>query len=204
MYTPPAFRQDDQAALADFMQAHPFATLVIAGDDGLEATHAPLLVDTAADGSLLLTGHLARPNPLAAAGAQALAIFHGPHGYVSPSWYPSKAEAGKAVPTWNYVAVHAEGVLERIDDPAELRAIVARLSDRFEAGRPEPWSVADAPAEYIEAMLRAIIGFRLRVSKLTGKWKLSQNRSAEDRAGVIDGLRRDGVMALAAMMQALE
>jgi len=200
MYTPPAFRQDDPALLVDFMQSYPFATLVVAGAAGLEATHAPLLVDVAADGSMVLTGHLARPNPLAMDGVTALAIFHGPHGYISPGWYPSKADAGKAVPTWNYAAIHAEGVLERFDDPAELRSIVARLSDCFEAGRPDPWSVDDAPADYIDAMLRAIIGFRLRVTKLTGKWKLSQNRSADDRAGVIDGLRRDGVLALAAMM----
>ena len=133
--------------------------------------------------------------------ADALAIFLGPHAYVSPNWYPSKAETGKAVPTWNYITVHAHGRLTVRDDPAWLRAHVGALSAAHEAGRAVPWSVEDAPDDYIESMLRAIVGFELSITRLEGKWKLSQNRGAADRDGVREALLRDGHAELAAWMK---
>jgi len=119
---------------------------------------------------------------------EALAIFQGPHAYVSPAWYPSKQQHGKAVPTWNYAVVHVRGPLRIVEDPHGLRAIVERLTERHEAGRPDPWRVADAPPDYIELMLGKIVGIEMPIVKLVGKWKASQNRSASDRAGVIHGL----------------
>lgn len=193
MYVPPAFRQDDLPTLHATIAGSRLATLVTAGPDGPVATHLPLLLD-AADGPYgTLIGHFAKPNPhwqeAEAATTASLAIFQGADAYVTPAWYPSKQDAGKAVPTWNYVAIHAYGRLEIFHDADALLAVVGRLSDRFEAGRPHPWSVADAPESYIAAMLKGIVGVRLRIERLEGKWKLSQNRSTADRAGVVAGLR---------------
>lgn len=191
MYLPTAFRQDDLGELHRQIVASRLATLVSHGAQGLCASHLPLLLEPGEGEFGTLYGHLARANPHGrelAAGGETLAIFHGPEAYVSPSWYPGKAEHGKAVPTWNYVTVHAHGPVELFDEPERLRRLLGRLSDRHEAGRAQPWSLDEAPRDYIDGMLRAIVGFALPIRRLEGKWKLSQNRPAADRAGVREGL----------------
>jgi transcriptional regulator len=190
MYLPPHFEQQDRVALQALMREHPLAALVTSGPDGLTADHVPLEFDATAGEHGTLVGHVARANPLwqSAAGKPVLAIFRGPQAYVSPSWYPSKAGTHKVVPTWNYAVVHAHGVLEAVDDAPWLRELVGRLTDRHEAPRPAPWSVGDAPADYVQTMLRAIVGIRIPIERLVGKWKVSQNRSQADREGVAQGL----------------
>ena len=193
MYVPDHFREDRPEVLHDAMRRIGFATLVT---QGLEANHLPMLV-----GDGVLRGHVARANPVWKSGAgEALAIFLGPHAYVSPNWYPSKAETGKAVPTWNYITVHARGAINWIQDGDWLRAHVGALSAAHEAGRENPWAIGDAPASYVDGLLRAIVGFELTISKLEGKWKLSQNRDDADRAGVREGLLDDGHDALSRLM----
>lgn len=191
MYLPSAFRQDDLAELHAQLQANPFALLTSAGAAGVQASHLPLLLEPDEGESGTLYGHFARANPHwrdLQGGAEALAVFSGPDAYISPGWYPAKAEHGKVVPTWNYIAVHARGPVELIEKPERLLQIVSRLSDQHESGRERPWAVSDAPREYIDSMLRAIVGFALPIRRLEGKWKLGQNRSAADQAGVRDGL----------------
>ena len=195
MYLPAAFRQDDLAELHRQIAASRLATLVSHGPQGLTASHLPLLLEPGEGESGTLYGHFARANPHCAelaAGGEALAIFQGPEAYVSPSWYPGKAAHGKAVPTWNYVAVHAYGPVELFDEPERLRRLLGRLSDRHEAGRAQPWSLDEAPRDYIDGLLRAIVGFALPIRRLEGKWKLSQNRPAADRDGVRAGLAGSG------------
>jgi len=193
MYVPDMFREDRPEVLHDAVRRIGFATLIT---QGLEANHLPMLFQ---DG--VLRGHVARANPVWKSGeGEALAIFLGPHAYVSPNWYPSKAETGKAVPTWNYITVHARGPIRWIQDADWLRANVTALSDTHEAGRPAPWKIGDAPASYVDGLLRAIVGFELRVEKLEGKYKLSQNRDEADRAGTREGLRRDGREDVARLM----
>jgi transcriptional regulator len=169
------------------------ATLVTVTQDGLIASHLPMLLDADPAPYGTLVGHLARPNPQArGAIGEALAIFPGPEAYVTPSWYETKRATGKVVPTWNYVTIHAYGTVEFFNDPERLRDVVTRLTDRQEAPRAEPWAVTDAPADFIDVMLKGIVGFTLPISRLEGKWKMSQNRPAEDRAGVVAGLQSDG------------
>ncbi|AGL87838.1 negative transcriptional regulator, PaiB family [Pseudomonas sp. NFPP10] len=191
MYLPRAFVDEDLARLQQLILGSRLATLVTWGALGLQASHLPLLLDPGQGANGTLYGHLAKANPQCAelaAGAEALVIFTGEDAYVSPSFYPSKAEHGKVVPTWNYVAVHAYGQPEVFSDPERLLKVVGGLTERHEAGRPQPWQVTDAPADYLEGMLRAIVGFALPIQRLEGKRKLSQNRSAEDIAGVREGL----------------
>ena len=191
MYLPSAFRQDDLTELHAQMQASPFALLTSAGATGVQASHLPLLLAPDEGEFGTLYGHFARANPHwrdLQDGAEALTVFSGPDAYISPGWYPAKAEHGKVVPTWNYIAVHARGPVELIEEPERLLQIVSRLSDQHESGRERPWAVSDAPREYIDSMLRAIVGFALPIRRLEGKWKLGQNRSAADQAGVRDGL----------------
>ncbi len=191
MYCPPSFRQHDTAELHRQIRASGLASLVSHGADGLQASHLPLLL-AAEEGEFgTLYGHFARANPHWRAlenGGEALAIFAGPHAYVSPSWYPGKAEHGRAVPTWNYIAVHASGPVEAFDDTPRLRRLLGRLSDQHEAGRARPWSLDETPPDYLAAQLRAIVGFALPIRTLQGQWKLSQNRTAADRAGVHNAL----------------
>ncbi|MGP9823436.1 FMN-binding negative transcriptional regulator [Ectopseudomonas khazarica] len=191
MYCPSAFRQDDLATLHQQIQASGLALLSSAGEQGLQASHLPLLLEPHEGEFGTLYGHFARANSHwrdLATGAEALVVFSGADGYVHPGWYPAKAEHGKVVPTWNYIAVHAWGQAEVFDDPERLLRLVSRLSDRHEQGRARPWAVSDAPRAYIDAMLRAIVGFALPIRRIEGKWKLSQNRSAGDQAGVRAGL----------------
>jgi transcriptional regulator len=194
MYVPDHFREDRPEVLADAVRRIGFATLVTTG---MEANHLPMLFE---DG--VLRGHVARANPVWKAGdGAALAIFLGPHAYVSPNWYPSKAETGKAVPTWNYITVHAKGQIRWIQDAEWLRAHVTALSDTHEEKRAEPWKIGDAPASYIDSLLRAIVGFELTIEKLDGKYKLSQNRDAADRDGVREAYAREGRTDLSGLME---
>ena len=191
MYVPRAFAVDDVPILHQQMLATPLPVLVTHASQGLIASHVPLLLNPDEGPYGTLYGHLARANPhckALAEGVENLVIFAGEQAYISPSFYPSKAEHGKAVPTWNYLAVHAYGTAEVFDDAERLLALVSRLSNKHEADRSNPWSVSDAPADYIDSMLKAIVGFRLPITRLDGKRKLSQNRDATDQAGVRKGL----------------
>lgn len=190
MYLPTAFHDTDIERLQQQMAATRLAIVVTHGEQGLLASHVPLLLDREGEFGTL-RGHLARANPQwrdLANGSQAMVIFAGADAYVSPGFYPSKAEHGKAVPTWNFLAVHAYGHAEVFSDPERLRALVSSLTDHHEARQAQPWTVEDAPADYLESMLKAIVGFALPIQRLEGKRKLSQNRSAEDIAGVQRGL----------------
>lgn len=190
MYVPPAFREDDLAALHATISDARLANLVTATAEGLVATPLPLLLAPKEGPHGTLYGHVARANPqwkLPPVG-EAMALFMGPDAYVSPSWYPSKQEHGKVVPTWNYIAVHAYGPAEFFDDPDRLLELVTKLTDRHEGPRAKPWAVTDAPAPFIQAQLRGIVGLRLPITRIEGKRKMSQNRSEADRRGVAAGL----------------
>lgn len=190
MYTPSYFKDEDLASLHRQIEGTRLATLVTADESGLQAIHVPLLLDPDAGPNGTLFGHLAKANPQwkTLASGEALVIFQGADAYISPSFYAAKAEHGKVVPTWNYLAVHAYGRAEVFTDPARLLQIVSGLTDKHEAGRAEPWAVSDAPADYIEKMLNGIVGFAIPIDRLEGKRKLNQNRSSEDIAGVSKGL----------------
>lgn len=196
MYQPRQFRIEERAALHEIIDGFPFATLItqVAGG-GFSADHLPLLLepDTSAHTLGTLRGHIARANPLTGGPAtiDALAIFHGPQAYVTPSWYPAKREHGKVVPTWNYQVVHAHGRLRLIDDADWLRAVVGALTERFEGDRDDPWSIDDAPPAYIETMCRAIVGIELTIERLEGKRKASQHKSLEERAAILRGLQEE-------------
>jgi len=190
MYTPAAFRETRTEVLLAAIRDAQLATLVTPADGELHITHVPMIPVADGAGGLTLEAHLARGNPhhqALAARPPSVAIFHGPQAYVSPGWYASKAEHGKVVPTWNYVVVHAHGALEAIDDTAWLEDQARRLTTRNETGRAAPWSVDDAPRDYLDGMLRGIVGVRLTVARLEGVWKLQQHRSDADRAGLIAG-----------------
>lgn len=191
MYTPSAFALEDLPQLQQQMLGSRLALLVTHGEQGLQASHLPLLlqVDEGPHGTLY--GHFARANRQwqeLQGGAEALVIFAGADAYVSPGFYPSKAEHGKVVPTWNYVAVHAYGTAEVFTDTERLRHLVGALTERHENARTQPWKLTDAPSDYIDGMLKAIVGFALPIQRLEGKRKLSQNRSTADIAGVREGL----------------
>lgn len=207
MYIPKHFDEPRTEVLHELMRARPLATLVTHGPDGLDANHIPLHLSPEPAPLGALRGHIARANPLHTLcddGHQALAIFHGPDAYITPSWYPTKAETGKAVPTWNYAVVHAYGTLRVIDDSAWLRAHLETLTDQQEAAFPDPWHVADAPSEYTERLIEAIVGIELEITRLSGKWKASQNQPAQNRAGVVQGLRACGEAEALAMAELVE
>lgn len=205
MYVPAPFREDRIEVLHGAIRAAGLATLVTLTPEGLIASHIPLLLDPEPAPYGTLLGHLARPNPQARGavpGVAALAIFHGPDAYITPSWYETKRRTGAVVPTWNYVAVHAYGEVAFFDDPARLLDVVTRLTEREESRRAAPWAVGDAPEAFVAGMLKGIVGFALPIARLDGKWKLSQNRPAEDRAGVVAGLAEDGRTDVAALVAA--
>ena len=194
------FQVTDPATLHALVRAQPLATLVIAQAGALHANHVPLYLDPQRGPHGTLIGHVARANTLwPLLSQQAVAVFHGPQAYVSPSWYPSKAIDGKQVPTWNYATVHAHGSLSAVDDPVRLRAILHTLSELHEVHRPDPWCIDDAPPDYIDKLLRAIVGIELPVERWEGLWKVSQNRTDTDRAGVVQGLLAEGTPAAADM-----
>lgn len=198
MYNPVHFREDRPDVLGDAMRAIGFAMLVTQdAEQGFVVNSLPMLF---ADG--VLRGHVARANPVWKSGdGPALAVFLGPHAYVSPGWYPSKAAAGTVVPTWNYITVQARGTIHWIHDAGWLKPLVSHLTETHEAGRDDPWSVSDAPENYIDSMLRAIVGFEIAVTALEGKYKLNQNRDEVDRAGVHDGFAREGRSDIARLME---
>ena len=191
MYTPRAFAIDDLPQLQQLIQHTRLAQLVTVGENGLQASHLPLLLNPDEGPNGTLYGHLAKANRQwreLQNGHEALVIFAGADAYVSPAFYPAKAEHGKVVPTWNYMAVHAYGKAQVFNDAERLLKVVSALTERHESGRAQPWAVSDAPADYIDGMLKAIVGFALPIERVIGKRKLSQNRSAADVAGVREGL----------------
>lgn len=195
MYVPAHFKEDRLDVLHGFIRGSGLATLVSMTADGMIASHAPLMLDPGPAPYGTLIGHLAKANPharVADPGVQTLVIFQGPEGYITPSYYAAKREHGKVVPTWNYAAVHAYGTLEVFDDPVRLLDVVTRLTVRNETPRAQPWAVSDAPDDFVQGMLRGIVGISLPIARLEGKVKMSQNRPATDVAGVVDGLRQDG------------
>lgn len=196
MYVPNHFKEGDPAVLYECIRDFSFATLVVADENGVEANHLPLyLVSDAGDSPGVLQGHLARDNPVwrrIESGAQVLAIFQGPNAYISPSWYPSKAETGKVVPTWNYLAVHVQGTAKIIQDAGWLLQHLNQLTDLHESNMASPWSVNDAPEDFTRRLCRAIVGLEITIDTLSGKRKASQNQSARNRAGVRAGLTSSG------------
>jgi transcriptional regulator len=190
VYLPPHFIESRPVVLAAHLERHDFALLVSHGPGGLIASHIPVMVER--DGEALhLLGHLARPNPQLAdlaADAEVLTIFAGPHAYISPSWYAG----GPAVPTWNYADVHAYGRVRLVEDKEWLRRVLRRLTDRHEAGNPEPWRMRDLPERYLDGMLNGIVGLDIAVDRLEGKYKLSQNRPAVDRPRIVAALEARG------------
>lgn len=192
MYMPPAFRVEDMAEIYRTMREARSATLVTATEEGLIGTPVPMLLDETEGANGTLYAHVARSNPQwkLQPSCEAMAIFAGPEAYVTPSWYVTKQETHKVVPTWNYVAVHAYGAIEFFDDADRLLDIVRRLTDLHEQSQKDRWAVADAPADFIQGQLKAIVGLRMPITRCDAKRKVSQNRNAADRAGVIDGLSR--------------
>jgi transcriptional regulator len=192
MYTPKDFLVDDLPTLHADMQRNSFAALVTLTSSGLVATHLPILLDPDRGTFGTILGHVSRANlqwQHTDPATEALLIFNGPDTYVTPNWYPAKQETHRVVPTWNYAAIHAYGRITFFDDPTRLRQIVTRLTDLHESTFPTPWKVTDAPANYIDGQLKAIVGFELPISRIEGKRKFNQNRSAADQAGVVQGLR---------------
>jgi transcriptional regulator len=204
MYLPKHFEETRIEVLHELIRAHPLAALVTLAAGALEANHIPFEIDPGPAPFGTLRGHVARANPVwrdFSPGVDALVIFQGPGTYVSPSWYASKQEGGKVVPTWNYAVVHAYGPLRVIDDAGWLRAFVEKLTNRHEAGRAAPWKVTDAPSDYVDKMVTAIVGIEVPIARLAGKWKVSQNRPARDREGVVAGLLQETGDAATAMAE---
>jgi transcriptional regulator len=202
MYTPKHFEEPRTEVMHELMRARSLATLVTLTSNGLNANHVPLHLADAPAPFGTLRGHVARANPLwrdFAKDIEVLAIFHGPDSYITPGWYATKQETGKVVPTWNYAVVHAYGSLRVIDDASWVRAQLETLTAHNEAGFAHPWSVSDAPHEYTEKLIEAIVGFEIVITKLTGKWKVSQNQPAQNQAGVITGLNNSGLRDAEAM-----
>ncbi|MES2391762.1 MAG: FMN-binding negative transcriptional regulator [Acidobacteriota bacterium] len=191
MYIPKANEETRLPVLHAHIRAHPFATLITMGATSLTATHLPLVLEDDGSDFGLLKGHISRANPQHKdlnPSVEALAIFAGDHHYITPNWYPSKHETGKQVPTWNYAVTHAYGPLRLVEDPHWLLAHLTSLTNIHEASFPQPWHVDDAPPDFIQQMLHGIIGLELPIRKLEGKWKISQNRTPQDREGVKQGL----------------
>jgi transcriptional regulator len=191
MYLPAHFQEDRLDVLHQLVRNHPLGLLVTMTAGGLEANHIPFMLDTAGTPAGTLRGHVARANPLwqtFSPEVEALVVFQGADAYISPSWYASKQEHGKVVPTWNYAVVHAYGALKVVDDAEWMRPFLERLTDRQETVRPAPWKVGDAPEDFLHTTMRAVVGIEIPVRKLVGKWKVSQNRSKADREGVAAGL----------------
>lgn len=204
MYTPQHFAQNDPQHLARIMRDHPLGMLVTQQNGMLDADHLPFEFDPSAGAHGVLTAHVARANPLwqrCPSGSKVMVVFRAAQAYVSPNWYPSKHEAHKQVPTWNYEVVHAHGILTIRDDERFVRGVVARLTRHHEAGEPRPWKMGDAPPDYIDSMLAQIVGIEIAVTSLQGKSKLSQNKEARDRLGAADALQEKGQHELAERMR---
>jgi len=200
MYQPPVYREDRTEVQHALIRAHPLALLITAGPAGLMANAIPFLVYPEGPPHGTLRAHVARGNPQwreLAAVEECLVVFEGPERYITPSWYATKRETGKVVPTWNYVTVHAWGRPQVISDTAWLRRQIDDLTLLQEGGRPDPWKVSDAPDDFVAAQMKGIIGVEIPISRIEGKWKVSQNRSEVDRAGVVVGLRTEGDVVMA-------
>jgi len=207
MYLPKHFEQPRIDTMHELMRTRPLATLVTLSSSGLDANHIPLHLSDAPAPFGTLRGHVARANPMwsdFAKDVEVLAIFHGPDAYITPSWYATKKENGKVAPTWNYAVVHAYGVLRAFDNAAWVRAHLETLTDQHEAGFPKPWAVSDAPHEFTEKLIESTVGIEIVLTKLTGKWKVSQNQSAQNQAGVIEGLSSCGHRDAASMAALVE
>jgi transcriptional regulator len=207
MYIPRHFEESRVDVLHQLMRTEPLAMLVTMSPGGLNANHLPLELDPEPAPFGTLRGHVSRANDVWRTSdptVDALVVFQGPQRYITPGWLPTKEETGKVVPTWNYVVVHAYGEPRFIDDPAWLRAHVERLTTIHEAGRERPWQVGDAPDDYIAGLVRGIVGFEITITRLSGKWKVSQNRVESDRAGVTTGLRAAADPTSAAMADLVE
>ncbi len=202
MYLPKHFSVEDPAVLAQLISEYPLATIVGNVDGCLEINHLPLMLST---DRTKLYGHVARMNPLtkvaSSSNTSVTAIFNGPNAYITPSWYPTKQESGKVVPTWNYAAVHAEGSIKLIDDPQWIRAHVSQMTQIHEPTYESTWKLEDAPEEYVQTMLKAIIGIEIKIEKFIGKFKLSQNRAAQDYDAVTEKLSKSPKEALREMLQ---
>jgi transcriptional regulator len=195
MYVPPHFKEEQLPVLQEAIRNSRLASLVTMTAGGLVASHVPLHFDPEPAPYGTLRGHVARANTQwrdSNSDVEGLAIFMGPEAYISPAWYPSKQADGKVVPTWNYVAIHAYGRVSFFDDTDRLLALVTALTEQHEGKRAEPWAVSDAPADYIRARLKGIVGFDMPIARLEGKWKMSQNQAAENRLGAEAGLQREG------------
>lgn len=215
MYLPAHFAESRPEELHRILREHPLGILIVNGPDGLDANHIPFLFDPPGDpktpgesmssGNELgrLTGHVARANPVwqhCPTGTEVLVVFRGAEGYISPNWYPSKHDAHRQVPTWNYEVVHAHGHITIHDDERFLRGLLARLTRTHEAGEPRPWKMGDAPADYLAERLREIVGIEIAITSLVGKRKLSQNKEVRDQQGAVSALRERGDLALAEAM----
>jgi transcriptional regulator len=195
MYQPPHFREDRIEVQHDLIRAHPLGLLITAGPGGLMANPIPFVLDAAASERGTLRAHLARANPQwrdLGAVEECLVVFQGPQAYVTPSWYATKQETGKVVPTWNYATVHAWGRPQIMDSEGWLRSQIDALTAQKEEPRALPWQVADAPEAFVAAQIKGIVGIEIPIARIEGKWKVSQNRTEADRAGVFQGLRAEG------------
>ncbi len=202
MYLPKRFEERDPERLRSFIQRYPLGSLVTATGSGLDANHIPFLFTDTGSAAGMLHGHIARANPLwreVLRDGTALVIFQGPDSFISPSWYPSKRENARVVPTWNYAVVHVHGALRFVDDPAWVRSHVEALTREHEGKRDPPWAVTDAPADFVEKMVAAVVGIEISITQLVGKWKVNQNRSISDRVGVVEALEREATPSGAAI-----
>lgn len=207
MYIPKKFEEQRIETLHDLMRAHPLATVVTLSSDGINANHIPFYLAESDKQCGVLRGHIARANPMLndlANNKESLAIFHGANTYITPSWYATKRESGKVVPTWNYAVVHVYGIIRIMDDRVWLRAQLEDLTLHNEAAFPEPWGIADAPNDYIEKIMTGIIGIEMEITKLVGKWKVSQNQPSQNQTSVSKGLRESGVDNAAEMAALVE
>lgn len=204
MYQPPHHREDRLEVQHGLVRAHPLGLLVSNGPDQILANPLPFLLDPAASPLGTIRAHMARANPQwrTLDGAEVLVVFQGPHAYITPSWYAAKSETGRVVPTWNYMMVQARGRARVFDGPDDLAGLVGRLTDLHETGRPDPWSMADAPESFIQAQLKGIVGIEIPIVNIDGKWKVSQNRPAADTPRIAGGLDSEGAGALAEVVRA--
>lgn len=204
MYLPPHFATDDPEALHQLMRAHPLGALITHGSQGLDANHLPFEFAQETEGQCVLRAHVARNNPLwqeVRDGDNVLVIFKAADAYISPSWYPSKHDHHKQVPTWNYSVVHAHGRIQIRDDARFVRRLLANLTRHHEAGEPTPWKMADAPREYMETMVQAVVGIEIEIERLVGKFKLGQNKDEADRQGAAHALHARGLVEVASDME---
>jgi transcriptional regulator len=200
VYIPAHFEQPDISIMHELIRAYPLATVVTLSSAGLNANHIPLHLSAEAAPFGVLTGHVARANPICREEGDVLAVFQGPDAYISPSWYATKWETGKVVPTWNYAAVHAYGTLHVIDNAAWVKSQLEALTANHEAAFAEPWAISDAPGDFSDKLIEAVVGIEISITRLEGKWKVSQNQPPRNQVSVIQGLVENGQPAMAALV----